>query len=64
MFDFLKLLTKHRISLIVNLIMDLIHGLQIEKSACTETDFVSLKALYVYLISIFFFLVMRYNVIK
>lgn len=32
--------------------MDLIHGLQIEKSACTETDFVSLKALNVYLIII------------
>lgn len=37
-FNLLKLLTKHGMSLIVNLIMALLHGLQIETSACAETD--------------------------
>lgn len=34
----LKVLPKHRISLIVNLIMDLLDDLQIEKSVSAETD--------------------------
>lgn len=36
----MKLLTKHRISLIVNLILALLHRLQIGTSTCAEADFV------------------------